>query len=171
MQIRHSKRNTYCKTFGWILSASLFKFRVLTELNDSKKNPCTSQKLFLYSLLIFCPGRETKSFERLKRAWKLTCKWAAFSGRGSTQRKKLREMCREFTKARKYKWLAQESHFTKIIIFPVNRFGTNIIAIQVLLKPLGGFLPPSQTCQKFDFSNLQLNRSYGDPCLESDVIS
>lgn len=81
----------------------------------------------------------------------------------------LRETNREFTEGGKYKWWFQGSHFTRIIIFPVNWLGTNI-AIQVLSTKSAWRAPaPHHTPAKNQIFLTCAWTRHSDP-LEPDVI-
>lgn len=94
-------------------------------------------------ILLFCSGGETWRDMSHLEEWR---EYENLSVSKQLFREKaiLRETNREFTEGGKYKWWFQGSHFTRIIIFPVNWPWHQ-------LNPLGGLLLPSHTCQKIRF--------------------
>jgi len=75
---------------------------VFTEINNSKKDPCTSQKLPLCIVLVFCWGGETgldmSHLEDRRELENLSVSKQPLHGEAV-----VRETCRAFTKVGKYK--------------------------------------------------------------------
>lgn len=94
-------------------------------LLDYYNSGCSQRQMTTRRILLFCSGGETGGDMSHLEEWReyenLSVSKQLFKGDAI-----LRETNREFTEGAKYKWWFQGSHFTRIIIFPGNWFGTNI---------------------------------------------